>query len=327
MLELLHHDRPRLQGRRPYRVLLWLAAAILSTASHVSAVEPPVTALTFTPDGQSVVVGSQAGLSVFAWPTLKRSRTIKTTILNLHDLAFSPDGKTLAVVGGTPAEEGQIELVQWKDGLSQYLIKGNLDSLVSVAWKDHATLATASLDHDITIWNVNSRKPVQHLKGHSRGVTTLCFLSEGRLLISGGLDNNVRVWDVRSGSVVRSLNNHTKQIHQIALRPSPDGLPMIASVSSDRSVRLWQPTIGRMVRFTRLKSVPLAVEWLPDGSRLAIASADGCVRLINPDTAEVIETLPAVTGWAYSLAAHPHDGSLVVGGRNGQLTRVIPTAR
>ncbi|MCP4816985.1 MAG: hypothetical protein GY888_31100, partial [Planctomycetaceae bacterium] len=49
----------------------------------------------------------------------------------------------------------------------------------------------------------------------------------------------------------------------------------------------------------------------------------GRVRVIDPETVKVMQELPAVEGWAYSLAVHPSDGSLVVGGQNGQLRRVI----
>lgn len=98
---------------------------------------------------------------------------------------------------------------------------------------------------------------------------------------------------------------------------------MIASVSGDRTVRLWQPTIGRMVRFAQLSSTPLAVAWLRDGSQVAVAATDGHVRLIDPDTVEILQDIPAVDGWAYSLGVHPTDGSLLVGGRNGQLKRIV----
>ena len=98
---------------------------------------------------------------------------------------------------------------------------------------------------------------------------------------------------------------------------------MIASVSNDRTVRLWQPTIGRMVRFARLDSIPLAIVWLPTGSRFAVACEDGHIRLIDPDSLEIQHNIRAVEGWAYSIAFHPTDGSLLVAGQQGQLNRVV----
>jgi len=314
-----HIDR-LVQGL-PAGVILSVCLCLFISAT--SAAQPPVTAIAFAPDGRSVVVGSQAGLTIHRWPDLKRQKKLDTKIANVHDLAFSPNGRSLAVAGGTPAEEGLVEVFAWPSGDSSSVFKGHEDSVLAVAWKNDSTFATASLDHEVAVWDVKTKKRVQRLKGHSRGVSDLCFLRTGNLLISGSLDQNLRVWNTESAEMVRTLNNHTKEIHQLALRPVAGGLPMIASVSGDRTVRLWQPTIGRMVRFAQLNSIPLAVAWLPDGSQLAVAATDGHVRLIDPDTVEIIQDIPAVDGWAYSLGVHPTDGSLLVGGRNGQLKRIL----
>lgn len=105
------------------------------------------------------------------------------------------------------------------------------------------------------------------------------------------------------------------------MRPG-EGLPMVASISEDRTVRLWQPTIGRMVRFARLESAPLAVTWIPDGSRLVVACEDGKVRIIDPDTVTVERVIPAISGWAYTLAVHPDGTRAIVGGRGGQMKQI-----
>ena len=52
-------------------------------------------------------------------------------------------------------------------------------------------------------------------------------------------------------------------------------------------------------------------------------ATDCIVRLIDPDTVEVTQKIPAVEGWAYALGVHPTDGSLLVGGREGQLKRIV----
>ena len=41
---------------------------------------------------------------------------------------------------------------------------------------------------------------------------------------------------------------------------------------------------------------------------------DGHVRLIDPEKVEVTQDIPAFDGWAYSIAVHPTDGRIVVGG-------------
>ena len=84
---------------------------------------------------------------------------------------------------------------------------------------------------------------------------------DGKTLVSAGVDQSVRVWDLESAKLIRSLNQHTKPVHALALRPTEVGLPMVASAAGDRTIRLWQPTIGRMVRYVRLDAEPLNIAW------------------------------------------------------------------
>ena len=73
-----------------------------------------------------------------------------------------------------------------------------------------------------------------------------------------------------------------------------------------------------MMRFTKLMaSTPLAAIWLPDGSQLVVACDDGHIRLIDPDSTDVIADIPAHSGWCYALAIHPKTYHIVVGGADG----------
>ncbi len=294
------------------------------THPHQPTVMPPITALAFSHDGKSVVACSQAGLHIYDWPTLNLQRTIAVQARNIHDLAFSPDGDRLAVGGGNPATTGIIEIFSWPEGKSLRVLSEHRDSVMAVAWRDASSLASASLDRDVILWDLRTGTPTQRFKGHSRGVSSLCFLNDKETLVSTGVDQSVRVWNLVTGELIRSLNNHTLPAHDLALRPNETGLPMVASVSDDRTVRLWQPTIGRMVKFARLKEAPLNVAWLNGGSRIVTACTDGAVRLVDPDSVEVTGEIQVLNGWAYSLAVHPTDGSVVVGGPNAQVRRIVP---
>ncbi|HEY8504084.1 MAG TPA: WD40 repeat domain-containing protein [Gemmataceae bacterium] len=299
------------------------AALALSLCAADAAAAPPVTAVEFAPGGRSVVVGSQSGIEVRSWPGLRPLRRIETALAHTHDLAFSPDGTRLAASGGSPGESGVVEIFDWPGGKSLRRLRGHEDVAFAVAWDPGSgSLATAGLDRIVLLWDPDSGKVVRRFEGHSRGVTAVSFLPGGTDLLSAGIDQSLRVWDLRNGGLRRSLDNHTLPVHDLAVRPGGDGPPMVASVAEDRTVRFWQPTIGRLVRFARLESAPLAADWLPDGSRAAVACADGRVRLIDPDTATVTGDFPALDGWAYSLAVHPSGAAAVVGGGDGRVKRV-----
>ena len=298
--------------------------SMTDTHPHQPTVMPPITSLTFSLDGKSVVACSQAGLHVYDFPTLSLQRTIEVSAHNIHDLAFSPNGDQLAVGGGNPAIEGIIEIFSWPDGKSLRILREHRDSVTAVAWRNASSLASASLDRRIIVWDLYTGTAIQQLEGHSKGGSSLCFLSDKNILVSTGIDQSVRVWDLISGELIRSMNNHTLPVHDLALRPSDAGLPVIVSAGDDRTVRFWQPTIGRMVKFARLEEAPLDTAWLNDGSKVVAVCTDGAVRLVDPDSVEVTSEIHALNGWAYSLAVHPTDGSVVVGGQNGQVRRIIP---
>ena len=295
-----------------------------NTHIHQPTVMPPITSLAFSPNGKSVVACSQAGLHIYDFPTLNLQRMIEVEAHNIHALAFSPDGDQLAVGGGNPATEGIIEIFSWPQGKSLRMLRAHHDSVTAVAWRDASSLVSASLDRRIMLWDLHTESPIQQLEGHSRGVSSLCFLKDKETLVSTGVDQSVRVWDLTSGTLIRNMNNHTLPVHDLALRPDTSGLPMIVSAGDDRTVRFWQPTIGRMVKFARLKEAPLNVAWLNNGSRIVAACTDGAIRFVDPDSVEVTDEILALDSWAYSLAVHPTDGSVVVGGPNAQVRRIVP---
>ncbi|MCI0461871.1 MAG: WD40 repeat domain-containing protein [Gemmataceae bacterium] len=304
---------------------LWL----LGTAGPAAAGAAPVTALAFTPDGQAVVVGSQAGLKVRTWPELRPARTLATELAHIHDLAFAPDGKTLAAAGGTPAHRGTVELYRWPDGQLLHRVSPHRDLIYAMTWRaDAAVLATASADRSVGLHEAASARTIRVLEGHSRGVLAAVFLPGDAGLVTAGIDESLRLWDVASGKLLRTLPNHTGPVCDLKLRPGGAGVgpPVLASTGDDRTVRLWQPTIGRLMRFVRLASAPRAIIWTTDGQTLLAACKDGRLRVIDPDTVEVVEELPALDGVAHCLAAAP-DGSILVGGQNGQLRRLVVKRR
>ena len=172
------------------------------------------------------------------------------------------------------------------------------------------------------LWDLQTGNAIRDFQGHSRGVTALCWLPDSETFVSGSLDHSLRVWDADTGALIRSLSQHTGAIYALALHPSTEGLPMVASSASDRTIRFWQPTIGRMVRYVRLPSEALAIAWISDETMVA-SCRDGKVRIINTFSLSIEQERPAVAELGDALALHPTDGSVAVGGSNGEIRRVI----
>ncbi len=306
-------------------VLLLLPTSLPAQAQTPrKAGKPPVTALAFTPAGTGLVTVSQAGLALHALPELKAQRAVELQAVNPHCAVFSPDGNHLAVGGGTPSEEGMVEVYSWPELKLIRKLGSHEDSVIDVAWQSDRFIASASLDKEVRLWNIDTGKIVRTFKGHSRGVTSVRFLADHETMLTAGIDQSIRVWNSRTGKLIRSMAMHTKPIHDLAVRPQSEGLPMIASASDDRTVRLWQPTIGRMVRFAKLPVRPLNVEWLPDGSRVVAVCTDGKAYTIDPDTVETTSVTSVIKGWAWAMQVHPNQNGLAVGGPNGTIKTLDP---
>ncbi|MFK7734737.1 MAG: WD40 repeat domain-containing protein [Pirellulaceae bacterium] len=321
------------------RIQTLLAASLYCISTTASqAAGPPITDLAFAPEGQTIVATSQRGISVFAWPSLQLQRTLKCSAANLHCVSFSPKGKLLAAGGGDPSETGILEVFDWPSGTSQHMSSAHDDSVTSVAWRGESALYTSGLDRRILLHDISVQagetivQTPQELLGHSRGVMSLSLLDLDRTqqnagsevtLVSVGFDQSLRVWNGQSGVPLRNLNQHTQPIHKVVAKPTREGLPIVATASQDRTIRIWQPTIGRMVRYIRLPSVPLDLAWTEDGNRLLAACQDGQLRIIDPVNVAVTETLQAIEqGWAYSLAIDPSGQHVVIGGAGGELQTI-----
>lgn len=281
---------------------------------------PPVTAAAFTPDGKQVVLGSQSGIEIRSWPELKVASQLKAELGHVHDFAFSPDGKALLAAGGAPAEEGAVEVLSWPDGKRIRRITGYKDLVYRVAWSpDGSHWAAAGADGTCRVYAAESGKQITRYEGHSRAVLAVSFLPDGKTVVSAGVDQTLQVWEAATGKPVRTLDNHLKAVNDLAVRPgvAADAPPVVASVGEDHTVRLWQPTTGRMMRFKKLESVPRAVVWSSDGTRLLVGCNDGAVRVLDPDTLEVVADKRVLEGRVHTLARPPKADREALAGGDG----------
>jgi WD40 repeat protein len=293
---------------------------LLLCSSSTFGQEPPITDIAFAPDGNSIVCCSQKGLQVFQWPELKFMMKCDVSFDNLHCVTYSPDGKSLAVAGGYPSEEGIVQVFTWPELKLNANFSAHDDSVVSLTWQGNRHLTSAGLDRVLKRWDVTTEIPVLTYHGHSRGVRSACILSTGELVTAGN-DHSVRVWDTDKGTLIRTLNQHSRPINSISVCPISVGRPMIATAAGDRSIRFWQPTIGRMMRYIRLESEPLDICWISETVMVA-SCVDGQARIVDTESVEVLQIIPVIKGWAYAVAAHPSDGTIAIAGSNGQIRRV-----
>ena len=196
-------------------------------------------------------------------------------------LAFSPDGKLLAV--------GTYESIRLWD-VEQQETAGELRHRRGFARAlafspDGDTLAVGGYQ-SVAIWSAGDRKVVAEFKGHRGYVTDLCFSPEGDQLASASEDLTARLWNVADGSEVAKFEGHTHPVLGVDI--SPDGT-LVATAAGDEArltkpgeVMTWNIETGDPIHtFPPHERGATGVTFSPDGALLVSTSLDEKVNVYN----------------------------------------------
>ena len=168
-------------------------------------------------------------------------------------------------------------------------------------------IISGSHDRTIRVWDAMTGLALgTPLVGHTAGVLSVTYSSDGQHVISASDDRTIRIWDARTGAVIgKPLTGHSSGIWSVICSPNNQH---IASASEDGTIRVWDSFSHLSIRHCSSCN-PIHAQFCipPDSDGWVKDSDGGLLYWVPPDCREGLHS-PALL--RISMTSHSPSVSL-----------------
>jgi len=278
----------------------------------------PVSALAFSPDGQTLAVGGYQEVLLWDLAAAKLAKRIGTGQPGpVRAIAWLDEGRSLAVGSGVADPTGAVKILDLQTGQIAAALKEPAEAVHALAVSpDGQFLAAAGGDAKVYVWALKDKKLAVALKDHTGPVLAAAFSPDGKLLATAGADKTLVTWDVGTWTRANSFRE-AEALAGVAF--GPDGSIAAASGGpGEWAVRIRRKDDLKTSRPTYTgAAMPLGLAWAAKTNRLYVPCSDKTVKVYPSGSGTPTATLRGHADWVYAVALSPDGARLASGSADG----------
>jgi THO complex subunit 3 len=133
-------------------------------------------------------------------------------------------------------------------------------------------------------------KQTEH-NAHKKEIYCIKWNCTGTHLASGSRDCSIKIWSNEKGGLDKlcDFKDHTGGIEGLTWHPdSPD---IFASVSEDKTLRIWDIRTRKSVKTVKTEFANLNIAWSPDGNNIAVGNKEDHITIFDYKTQNALKVL------------------------------------